>query len=315
MATVDKFERLMNLTATLLDTTTPLTAAELHKRIPGYPSDFESFRRSFERDKDDLREMGIPLQISPKPGADQHIDAYRIRKEDYFLRDPGLSPDELAALHLAASVTHLEDAHSAALWKLGGVPTGDGENVPELPIRPLVDISDTVGLLFGAVTDRRRIRLVYHDVERDLRPYRLDYQRGHWYLSAHDETHGETRVFRTDRIQGDVEVVGPAHAFEIPPGSVPGLRLEPWEIGLDAPVTARLLVDPEVAPAVAHHLGSDAVVAANDDGSLVFELQVTNPAGFRTFVLGLLDHAEVLSPPEARDDLVRWLRAIAGEAA
>lgn len=307
MAKVDKFERLMNLTATLLDTEVPLTANELHTRIPGYPPDNESFRRSFERDKDDLREMGIPLQIISKPGAEVPIDAYLIRKEDYFLRDPGLTADELAALHLAASVTHLEGAQGTALWKLGGVPASDAVDVP---ISPVIDISGPAEVLFGAVIDRRRVRFTYHDVARELRPYRLDYQRGHWYLSAHDETHGETRVFRTDRIQGTVEVTGPAKAFDVPQGSVPGLRLEPWEIGLDAPVPTRLRVDAQVAPAVAHHLGNDAIVAAHDDGSVDFELQVSNPAGFRSYVLGLLDHVEVLSPPEARDDLAGWLSAI-----
>jgi predicted DNA-binding transcriptional regulator YafY len=310
VAKVDKFERLMNLTATLLDTEVPLTATELHKRIPGYPTDRESFRRSFERDKDDLREMGIPLQITPKPGADMPIDAYRIRKDEYFLRDPGLTPDELAALHLAASVTHLEDAQGTALWKLGGVPESDAV---EVPISPLVDLSGSVEVLFGAVVDRRRVRFGYHDAVRELRPYRLDYQRGHWYLSAHDETRGETRVFRTDRIQGDVAVIGPPKAFDVPAGSVPGLRLEPWQIGLDQPVTTRLRVDAEVAPAVTHHLGNDAIVASNDDGSVEFELQVSNPTGFRNYVLGLLDHAEVLAPPEARADLRQWLAAVVAE--
>lgn len=307
----DKFERLMNLTATLLDTAVPLTAAELHTRIPGYPEEHESFRRAFERDKDDLREMGIPLRIEPKPGVETPIDAYRIRKDEYFLRDPGLTPDELAALHLAASLTNVGEANGAALWKLGGVLADD---LPASPINPQVDLSGVVGVLFGAVMARQRIRVRYHDTERELWPYRLDYQRGHWYLSAHDETHGETRVFRTDRIEGDVALVGSPHAFEVPPGSVPGLRLEPWQIGLDPPVTTRLLVDRALAPAVAHQLGNDAIVESRDDGSLVFELQVTNPTGFRSYVLDLLDHAEVLSPPEARADLARWLQDVAGSS-
>ena len=60
---MDKLERLLNLTAALLHTSRPLTAEEIRERVPGYPDNLVAFRRTFERDKDDLREMGIPLAV------------------------------------------------------------------------------------------------------------------------------------------------------------------------------------------------------------------------------------------------------------
>ena len=76
---MSKLERLLNLTLLLLETERPLTIDELHEKVPGYPADPNSFRRSFERDKDDLREMGIPVQIEQLPGG---------RREPRRLPDP-----------------------------------------------------------------------------------------------------------------------------------------------------------------------------------------------------------------------------------
>ena len=51
---------------------------------------------------------------------------------------------------------------------------------------------------------------------------------------------------------------------------------------------------------------------ARPDGSVVLRFPVTNRAGFRSFVLGFLEHAEVLGPPDLREELITWLAAQAG---
>src|SRR5687768_71001 len=99
-----KLERLLNLTAALLETPRPLSAQEIRERLGSYPDGRDAFHRAFERDKDDLREMGVPLEVATVPGTDPPVDGYRIPKDRYYLRDPGLDADELAALHLAASI-------------------------------------------------------------------------------------------------------------------------------------------------------------------------------------------------------------------
>ncbi|HZB70560.1 MAG TPA: hypothetical protein VE395_00375, partial [Acidimicrobiales bacterium] len=117
-----KLERLLNLTALLLETPRPLSAQEIRERLGAYPEELESFRRAFERDKDDLRAMGVPLEVAEVPGVVPAIEGYRIPKDRYYLRDPGLTPDELAALRMAASVVRLDGLSAReGLLKLGGL--------------------------------------------------------------------------------------------------------------------------------------------------------------------------------------------------
>ena len=97
-----------------------------------------------------------------------------------------------------------------------------------------------------------------------------------------------------------------------PQTAVPGQVLQPWELGEGEPTVARVRIDGDQAPSAVHHVGADAVRERHDDGSVVLELEVTNTDAFRSFVITFLEHAEVLSPPQLRDDLVAWLSALAG---
>ena len=314
-----KLERLLNLTALLIETRRALPAHEIHERMEGYPEDPVAFRQAFERDKRDLREMGIPLVVETVPGVVPAVDGYRIPKDRYYLADPGLDPDELAALHLAASLVQLEGtAADDALAKLGslgddarsGAATGTG-SAPGATIDPLALPGRTdLGDVFGAVMDRRPLRFTYRDQARMVDPYRLDFQRGRWYLSGFDHTRDDDRVYRLDRIAGEVEVLeGPV--FTRPTTGAPGGPVEPWQLGEGEPVMARLAVDAVQAPWIIDHLGMEALVARPDDGSVVVELPVTNRESFRSFVLTFLDHAEVLAPVELRDDMIGWLEELA----
>src|SRR5207248_5237416 len=81
----DRLERLINLIAALLEAERPLTSEELHQRLPGYAENQAAFRRSFERDKDALREMGIPLALEAVDASQPHLEGYRIPKDEYYL--------------------------------------------------------------------------------------------------------------------------------------------------------------------------------------------------------------------------------------
>ena len=199
MATADKIERLLTLLNVLVDAPRSISAEELRDQVPGYPAEDASFKRAFERDKDDLREMGVPLLVETVPGSDPPRLGYRIRKQEFELRDPGLAPEELEALNLAAAVTGMGGGVARrALLKLGA-PAAD-EPLTELPA------DEDLVAAFTGVAERRRLGFRYHDVDRDVHPYRLEFLRGRWYLNGFDRTRESDRWFRMDRVQGPIEV-------------------------------------------------------------------------------------------------------------
>lgn len=311
-----KVERLLNLSAALLAAERPLTASEIRRRVPGYPEDLGSFRRTFERDKDDLRQMGIPLKLMEMEFEGRWTEGYRIPPEDYALRDPGLEADELAALHFAAHAVRLEGVSSAeALQTLAGERFGAIEEearvIEAAGDEPLarVPVDERLMRLFGALVDRHPVTFGYNGTNRTIEPHRLDYQRGRWYLSGHDRQRGEARSFRVERIEGDVAVLV-AETFVAPAQPHPGVVLRSWQLGSVEPVWAEVAVDADQALSARRHLGEESVVGTDDEGRTLFRVEVRNVEAFRGLVLTFLDHAEVLGPPALRDDVVRWLEAL-----
>ena len=313
---VSKVERLLTLMAVLLEASRPLTGLEIRARVPGYPDVDSSFRRAFERDKDDLRDMGVPLRIEPIPLTDPPAEGYRIRKQDYYLRDPGLEPAELEALNLAASTVHLEGGPGMeALWKLGGAVASSGGDTRRTEAGPGVGslpVDANLVSAFTGVMERRVLQFTYREVAREVNPYRLDFVRGRWYLNGFDQVRGEERWYRLSRVDGPIVAGDRRNAFVRPEEAVAGLQLDPWLLGEGKPMRARVLFDAEQAPLVRHSIGPDRIDEERPDGSIVVGFDITNRDGFRSFVLSYLDHAVVLEPPELRDDIVAWLEALAG---
>ncbi|MCU1453493.1 MAG: pafB [Acidimicrobiales bacterium] len=304
---VSKLERLLNLMNVLLDAPRPLPARELQRLVPGYPDDAQAFHRAFERDKDEMRDMGVPLRLEPIPATDPPASGYRIRKQEFYLRDPGLEPDELEALNLAAATVPLDGGRGRqALWKLGAVP-GSGDALAELPADPNLEAA------FQGVVERRTLHFRYRDVDRDVNPHRLDFARGRWYLNGYDHRREQDRWYRLGRVQGAIAVGEQPGAFSRPLEATPGLLLDPWQLGGEDPqVEALVLVDAALAPSVVAALEPEQLVETRPDGSVVLRFRVTNRDGFRSYLLSFLDHAEVLEPADVRADLVAWLEDLAG---
>ncbi len=305
----DRLERLVNLTATLLDTRRPLTLEELAERVePRYPEEIAARRRAFERDKDTLRELGIPIRVESVDGFGAQ-QAYRILPEDYYLPDLGLDHDELAALHVAVTAVRLEGADAdSGLEKLGGRA---GDAAPAAIAA--VTVAPALPALFDAVAKHARLDFTYRGSERRLEPYGVVLRRGHWYVVGRDVDRDAPRSFRADRIDG-VPEIGVPGAFTAPGDVDPStfLRDDPLSYGEEEPLEALVLVDGARAGWAAEHVGEDSVRERHDDGSVVLALSVVNRAALRTWVLDLLEHAEVLAPPELRAEMVDWLRALAG---
>ena len=311
---MDKLERLLNLTAALLHTAQPLSASELRVRMAGaYSDDLAAFRRMFERDKADLRAIGVPIEVTTLYRLDPPVDGYQIRASAYAGRDVRFDPDELAALHLATNLVRLEGGAGAGLARLGGAASAAGDpggedggpaavsEVGELPFH------DSLGKLVAAAIGRRAVSFRYRGAGRRVEPWRLSFHRGHWYLVGWDAGHSQERLFRVDRIDGPVDDEGPAAR---PVGEGPDPRkVKPWEFGDGEPVEVRVLVDPDQAGWACHRSGVDG--ERRPDGSVVLTLQVRDTAALRSFVVEFLDHAEVLDPQWLRDEIVAWLEALA----
>ena len=305
---MDRLERLLNLLAALINTERPLRREEIHTRVPGYPDRDDSFRRQFERDKETLRQMGVPIAIEPViPHSPEQGTGYRVHQRDYALADPGLTPEELTALHLAtSSVRFLGEDAQGAIRKLGGAPAAQIDE--ELP----VEVAGTEHLepCFAAITERRALTFKYKGQARTVVPARLSFRAGRWYLSTWDVDRGAERLFRLDRMEGAPEV-GDEVVDPVPAPLRSGTPLPAWEQGDEEPVQAQLRVDAEQADFAIQALEGNGVVQRDDDGGITVEMGVRNRAGFRNFVLGMLDHAEVVGPAELRADVVSWLERVA----
>ncbi len=315
---MDRLERLVNLVAALLDTPRPLTRAEIRERVEGYSSDTDAFRRNFERDKDLLRQMGFPVVTEASDAGHPEDVGYRIPREMYELPDPGLDESELAALRLAASAVQIEgdwgnDAVVRALRKLGGAVTDGEAATPVVPEKvtglAALPAEETAAAAFAAVGEQRRVQFRYRGEDRVVDPWRLSFHRGHWYLSGLDHGRSGERLFRLDRVEGALTPSGPPGAFARP-GTAVTAPPPPWRMGEEPERNAVLLVDADQAVWARQALGEDAVREARPDGSVVFEVAVTSTAGFRSFVLGYLEHAEILGPEDLRRDVVDWLEGL-----
>src|ERR1700734_1235903 len=152
-----KTERLLSLVVCLLSARRYLTAAQIRDAVPGYPDSFEAFKRMFERDKDELRELGIPLETGINPGSEEE-SGYRISRQAYELPEIRLEPDEAAVLGLAARVwrrAELAGAAEGALLKLRAAGI-EAEDLTQPGIEPRVQTPEAAfGPLWEAVRDRR----------------------------------------------------------------------------------------------------------------------------------------------------------------
>lgn len=321
----DRFERLANLVTYLLDAgerrVQGATFADIAASIPGYPEGEDARRRAFERDKKLLRDEDIPLvEVNGR---------YLIPASDYYLPDLHLSDDEQLALQLAVAAVPLGDggdAGGSALQKLT-----IGSELAEFDGRPvgataLADLDEhpLLPVLHSAIRKRSTVTFAHGGsgsqaggALRTVEPAMLYFREGHWYLFGFDRLRQAERNFRVDRIEGGVEVGAPG-AFERRDDRAPSAAMpkQPWLMGADEsdPVLAIVKVDAVLATKAVAEAGPSATIERSDDGSATLTMPVAQREAFRSWVLGFLDHAEVVGPPDLRDDLVDWLRSVAATA-
>ncbi|MFD9890572.1 helix-turn-helix transcriptional regulator [Amycolatopsis sp. NPDC059027] len=220
-------ERLVNLVLALLSTRQYLTAERIRGIVPGYAdaSSDEAFFRMFERDKTELRELGIPLETGRNSAFDA-IEGYRIARRDYELGEIDLAPDEAAAVGLAVRLwdsPELTGQAQGALVKLRAAGVEVDDSAPTV-VEPRVRAEAAFGPLLAAVQNGQVVRFEYRRsgsadrMMRTLEPWGVVSWRARWYVVGYDRDRAATRCFRLSRVTGQVKPVGAPGVVQRPEG-------------------------------------------------------------------------------------------------
>jgi proteasome accessory factor B len=299
-------ERILNLLAFLLTVGRPVTADEIRHTVAGYdqPSD-EAFRRTFERDKDLLRSLGVPLRTTPTDIWEVEL-GYVVPSDEYVLEDPGFTDQERSALLLAAETVRFggQQTDLAAIFKLGGA----ADALPTGPVSAdLGHDLESLGTLFEAVNDRHRTRFEYRGRARRVAPYGLVHRFGHWYLVGPESVDTElVKVYRVDRMSS-ITVEDDRDAFVRPSDFDPAAVLS----DLQAPRADHLataLLDNDIAGVAMARWRAARILSADEERTLV-EVPYDDAAAVINWVLGFDDRAVIMTPSSLRD---RFLTFVGG---
>jgi len=313
-------ERLVNLVICLLATRRFLTAAQIAATVPGYehdasdPRDHEAFQRKFERDKAELRDLGVPLETGTTSVFDNE-PGYRIARRDYALPDVRLEPDETAAVGIAARLWQhagMAAAASSGLLKLRAAGV-DVDLQATLGVEPLVTADPAFDPLQTAARQRQEVQFDYRTPEDDLaqtrhlQPWGVVSWRGRWYVVGHDLDRDATRCFRMSRVVGRVTLVGAPGAFTPPADMDLFSHVQTWTGPVAHPNKATVVVKPGRAFGVRRW--ADRIVPG-PDGDRV-ELGYADPDGFARWLVGYGADVVVLEPEEVRKAMIARLRDLA----
>lgn len=224
----------MNLVIALLSTRSFITAERIRETVSGYSDSAsdEAFSRMFERDKNELRDLGIPLETGRVSQFDP-TEGYRINRAAYALPAVELTPDEAAAVAVATKLwesPELITATQGALLKLraAGVdveaPDSDVAITSTAALPGLRGSEEVLGVLLSAIDSGQAVRFQHRSARsepyttRTVEPWGVVTRRGRWYLVGHDRDRDAMRTFRLSRIGAEVTVIGPQGAVHRPEG-------------------------------------------------------------------------------------------------
>ncbi len=223
-----KTERLMNLFITLLVSRQYLSKERIREAVEGYQGqNGQAFDRMFERDKDELRELGITVETGSNDKFFEDEVGYRIKRDEVELPDIDLTREEAAVVGLAAQVWEhagLASDSTSALFKLKAAGITVDTSVLRM-VEPRLSASEpSFDQMWEAVSKRIPVTFDYKrpgaEVKtRSVQPWGVISWHGRWYVAGFDSDRGEPRVFRLSRVHGDVVFAGASGSYEIPEGT------------------------------------------------------------------------------------------------
>lgn len=218
-----KTERLVNLTMALLASPRYLQKSEIFRKVAGYEGSQETKERMFERDKDDLRAMGIEIEVASHDPLFEDEPGYRIKPDKFQLPINAFDTEELSIISTALglwSESEFSSVTSSALRRIAGQsqqtsPINLTADDLALTAEGLVDLS-------RALASRSTVSFSYlkpnHDISetRRVNPLGLSGWHGAWYLVGEDLDRKDIRVFKLSRINSKVEISAKRGSYEIP---------------------------------------------------------------------------------------------------
>ena len=318
----------MNLVIALLSTRAFITAERIRETVYGYadsPSD-EAFSRMFERDKNELRDLGIPLETGRVSQFDP-TEGYRINREAYALPAVELTADEAAAVAVATQLwesPELITATQGALLKLraAGVDVDapdSGVAITSTATLPgLRGSEEVLGILLSAIDSGQAVQFSHRPsrsepyTTRTVEPWGIVTDRGRWYLVGHDRLRDAPRTFRLSRIGAEVAAIGP-----------PGAVTKPDDVNLRE-LVMRVVSEPPTGTQARVWVAEGRATALRRQATVVGALTLGDRAGDEIAVeLGMTDRlareiasygadAVALDPQSLRDDVLSRLRAQTG---
>ena len=319
----------MNLVIALLSTRSFITAERIRETVYGYadsPSD-EAFSRMFERDKNELRDLGIPLETGRVSQFDP-TEGYRINRDAYALPAVELTADEAAAVAVATQLwesPELITATQGALLKLraAGVdvdaPDAGVAITSTATLPGLRGSEEVLGILLSAIDSGQAVQFSHRPARsepytmRTVEPWGVVTDRGRWYLVGHDRDRNATRTFRLSRVGAEVTTIGPRGAVKRPDG------LDLREI------VEQVVSDPPTGAQARVWVADGRATALRRRAAVVGPLALGGRTGEEiTIDIGMTDRlareiasygadAVALEPPSLRDEVLSRLRAQAGQ--
>ncbi len=339
---MQKAQRLLDLAAFLLRAAEPLSWREIPAQFPDdyAASSGEAAIRKFERDKAELLDLGIPVRYLS--GDEDLPSGYVIEKDQFYLPDLKLPPEDLALLYLAGSAALAQGAfpyardlaHALNTLSFAARAPGASEaaamaalrlSAGEEPEEGEGEVAEKLERLSQAVAHKKRAHVVYAGAERrdrterDVDPYGLYQRGGAWFLVGWCHLRRDLRTFHLGRIVSlEVNAAAPRTPdFEVLKSfSLPDFATrDTWEYAVHGPVRARIRLEPPVAPEVRGSFGPRARVQEESGGGAVVELEATNSEALVRHVLSLGDRAEIVAPGSLRRRARGILAALARRCA
>lgn len=325
---INKVERLVNLVIALLSTRGYITAEKIRSNVAGYadsPS-AEAFSRMFERDKNELRDLGIPLEVGKVSNLNP-AEGYRINRDAYALPPVDLTREEAAAVAVATQLwksPELITATQGALLKLRAAGVDVDPDAPVSIASPagvpgLRDSEEVLGILLSAINSRQVVQFPHRSsrsapyTTRTVEPWGVITDKGRWYLVGHDRDRDATRTFRLSRIGADVTAIGEPGEVTVP-GDVDLQRIVADAVA-EGPTGALATVWVADGRATALRRAGRSVgprQLAGRDGE-VLELDIGFNDRLAREIAAYGADAIVLEPASLREDVLMRLRAAAGE--